>query len=113
MEDVMDTMIEPAAIDARALGYARPVVLAYDNGGVGDKLLTLPAMHALAALFGERLVIACDRFSKAYIYAGLQPCTLVELSPRADGSGLDLFKLADAIDECDLLLCLNTGVHRD
>jgi hypothetical protein len=98
-------------VDQRLGRVEHPVAL-FSNG-LGDALLTLPTVRALAALFPGRLTLLCPGRDKrlCYQFVALRQC--LEL-PRAttpdandgDPRQFDVAAAAAAVDGCDLFLSL-------
>ncbi len=84
----------------------RPVAL-FANG-IGDTILSLPALRALAALFPHRLSLICNRGAYRLCLSEISICGVVEpWKEDADGSReFRLTEVADATSGCDLFLSL-------
>ncbi len=85
----------------------RPVVV-FGNG-IGDHLLNLPALRALAHLFPEKLLLVCRHGAVATFFSDLvvravHETTFERLNAHRE---FDADAVAGAIGECDLLLSLN------
>lgn len=95
-------ILNPDALDAR-----HPVAL-FGNG-LGDHLLNLPALRALAALFPGKLTLICQRSCAEIFFRDLPARRFIETDFKlcAGGKLFDADKIADAVGECDLLLSLN------
>jgi ADP-heptose:LPS heptosyltransferase len=85
----------------------RPVVI-FSNG-IGDHLLNLPALRALAALFAERLTLICQAGAKDTYFSDLPFFRVCEAYMQmADGGRrFDAEDMARNVGTCDLLLSLN------
>ncbi len=88
--------------------YQYPVVL-FGNA-IGDHLLCLPALRALAALFPERLALACMPGALRTTFADvpLHSVCEIEMPGRGGSRVFDARALARKIGKCDLLLSLHT-----
>lgn len=87
--------------------FRQPVVL-FANG-IGDHLLTLPALRALSRLFQGRLTVVCLPYAIDSLFAPLLIKRFVEFaaSDFIDRDFFDADSLADRIGVCDLLISLN------
>lgn len=87
--------------------WQRPVV--FHINGYGDRLLALPAIRALAQIFGRSLRVLCARGDVAMFLSGI-PATTIEIDAQRMEGGwtFDADRVAEAIGECDLFLSLNT-----
>jgi hypothetical protein len=98
---------------ARALEHVRhPAVLSFALGGWGDRLLKLPALQALDALFPGRLVLVGEQSVYERLYNGIhwrRVCSVREADWTKGGDLADVGQLAAEIGDCDLLLSLNSG----
>lgn len=88
----------------------KPAVI-YTNGGIGDHLLTLPALRALTTLFPERLTLICLPNARQMCFPDLGLHAVCEMSMNLSGGNrvFDARALAESIRGCDLLLSLNPG----
>ena len=62
----------------------RPVV--FFSNGHGDRILNLPALRALAAIFAPRLTLICNEGSGSLFFSDLPLGSVVET--RSDGKGI-------------------------
>lgn len=87
----------PSRRDAAALLKSRHPVVVYSDG-IGDTLMSLPALRALSALFPGRLTLVSSDSSRIL----LEP----DLSVRrfVNRRGDDTAAIAEAIGDCDLLM---------
>jgi ADP-heptose:LPS heptosyltransferase len=79
------------------------------SNGIGDHLLNLPALRALAALFPGRLTLLCSTGAGQTFFSRLPLRAVIEADmQRAEGGkSFDAESLARAVVPCDLLLSLN------
>jgi len=89
------------------LWFERPAVI-FGNA-IGDHLLTLPALRALASLFPSRLSLICMPGSRRDFFSGLRLRSVceVEMPGRGRCRVFDSRGVARKIGKCDLLLSLN------
>jgi ADP-heptose:LPS heptosyltransferase len=92
---------------AASLEARRPAVI-FSNG-IGDHLLNLPALRALAALFPGRLTLLCNTGSSQTFFSQLPLRAVIEadMQQAESGKSFDAESLARAVAPCDLLLSLN------
>lgn len=77
------------------------------SNGIGDRLLSLPALRALVSLFGPRLTLLCDRAAAPFFRTELAPSRVVEIDhPPGDRRHFETELVAPAIVGCDLFLSL-------
>lgn len=90
------------------MSKARYPVALFANG-VGDHLLTLPALRALASLFPERLGLICLRGMREVFFSDLPLRVVCEVDPGPPGRAYDenAEEMVEKIGLCDLFLCLN------
>jgi len=84
--------------------------VAFHFNGFGDRLLALPAIRALAAMFPNQLKMICgigDR-STYYLDLPLRDVCEVEYTRTDKGWGFDASLVATIIESCDLLVSFNT-----
>ncbi len=100
----------PALLDAE-----RPVVLFVN--GLGDHLLCLPALRALAHLFEGRMRLVCREGFGELLFGDLPVAGFVEEPFAGDREAIahpfDARALAERISDCDLLLSLNPWHSED
>jgi ADP-heptose:LPS heptosyltransferase len=87
--------------------FQNPAVLYYN--GIGDHLMTLPAVRAFSCALGERMTLACLPIAKE-VFRGVSARRNVYIGPGADcwkGDDFDANKLAKRLQPCDLLVSLN------
>jgi ADP-heptose:LPS heptosyltransferase len=84
----------------------RPVV--FFANGLGDAILNLPALRALATLFHGRLTLVCDRGFHELWFSELPLKTVVESRMCMEDGGRQfcVTVVGDSISECDLFLSL-------
>lgn len=90
------------------LSSSAPV--AFHFNGFGDRLMALPAIRALAAMFPNQLKVICgigDR-STYYLDLPLRDVCEVEYTRTDQGWGFDASLVAATIETCDLLVSFNT-----
>jgi ADP-heptose:LPS heptosyltransferase len=77
--------------------------------GIGDHLLNLPALRALAALFPARLTLVCQRGAKAVFFADVAFRAVFEVDMTWTEKGwlFDADEVARKVTQCDLLISLN------
>jgi ADP-heptose:LPS heptosyltransferase len=86
-----------------------PAVLAFTNFGIGDRLLTLPAMQALTHMLPGQLTVVCDRFAAANMYSALNVRRFVEVEELCDDKiYYNIESLAEKLDGVDFLTVFNT-----
>ncbi|HEV8673606.1 MAG TPA: glycosyltransferase family 9 protein [Methylomirabilota bacterium] len=87
-------------------GAQRPVALFHN--GFGDRLLTLPALRALASLFPHALGLICAPGDRHLFYSDLPLAAVyeVEFVKTPAGWRFDASALAEAVGGCDLFLSL-------
>lgn len=85
---------------------AKNPVLFYHNG-VGDRLLALPTLRAIASLFPGRLKLVCAKGDRELFYSDLDVAGVYEIDIRRGDSEwtFDPAAVAAAVGECDLLVC--------
>ena len=97
-----------ATLDGERVLYAgRPVV--FFINGLGDRILTLPALRALASLFAGRLRLICSPGDRDNFYSDLNLEGVCELCAihTSLGHSFDARSLADRLGVCDILISLN------
>ena len=89
------------------LPFRYPAVI-FGNA-VGDHLLALPALRALAAIFPSRLSLICMPGFKRDFFSGLglRAICEVEMPARGRSRVFDSRRVAERLGPCDLLLSLN------
>lgn len=109
--------IEPSNVSIRRpakLGFRAPV--AFVAGGIGDYLLALPAVNALAGLFPERLSILYQAENRGFLFDDF-PLRRRILLPWVSGTDfpprIDVPSAVRAIGECDLFLSLVPWESKD
>jgi ADP-heptose:LPS heptosyltransferase len=87
--------------------YRHPLVFFAD--GIGDHLMVLPALRALAALFKDRLSVICRPDVAAAAFGGLPVAHVVVDDFSGEGRALhrSAASAANAASRCDLFLSLN------
>jgi ADP-heptose:LPS heptosyltransferase len=86
---------------------------AFIVNGIGDYLMALPAMRALASLFPERLLLLCTPNVREVFFPDLKlaavhhihPLGPISVSGARDRRDFAVAELAAAIGDCDLFLC--------
>lgn len=80
--------------------------------GIGDHLMALPAIRALAEHFGGRMSLLCHGGAAASVFAGLpiRKITSIRFSSIPQGIGFDAAKTARAIGKCDLFVGLTPWI---
>lgn len=94
---------------AQAILAAQEPVLLFFNG-IGDHLISLPAIRALAHLFSGRLRLICHRDAPELFFSDvpLKHCVRISHFWRSAGEvAFDADAVASAVGECDVLLSLN------
>jgi ADP-heptose:LPS heptosyltransferase len=78
--------------------------------GLGDALLSLPAVRGLAQLYPHRLRLVCAPGEGRAIYAGLPLARIQEVALRREGMRwtFDVAAVAEQLGPSDLLISLNT-----
>jgi ADP-heptose:LPS heptosyltransferase len=94
----------------RPLDAERPAVL-FCNA-VGDHLLALPTLRALAATFPERLTLVCRSGARRSFFTDLEVHRVVEVAMAQSGHRrrtwyFDADEVARKLSGCDLFLSLN------
>lgn len=87
--------------------------LALFCNGIGDHILTLPAIRALAEMLGGRLTLACLPGARELFFADLPLAGVCELRTTSVENGVisfDADDLAARVTHCDLLVYLNRAV---
>jgi ADP-heptose:LPS heptosyltransferase len=94
--------------DRVALRNARNPVVIFSNG-IGDHLLNLPALRALAGLFPRRLTLLCNTGARRTFFSDLPLRAVVQADMQQGSAGkvFDAEALAQVLAPCDLLLSLN------
>jgi hypothetical protein len=84
-----------------------PVVVFYN--AIGDHLLTLPALRALAALYPGRLKLVCGKGARERFFSELALHSVFEadMQESATGRTFDAELAARVVMPCDLLISLN------
>jgi ADP-heptose:LPS heptosyltransferase len=79
------------------------------GNAIGDHLLSLPALRALAGLFPSRLSLACMPGSRRNFFSDVRLRSVCEIEMRRRGRGrvFDSRFVAGKIGKCDLFLSLN------
>lgn len=79
------------------------------SNGIGDHLLNLPALRALAALFPQRLTLICQTGARETFFSDLSLSRVCEVDMHVTDGGreFDAEAVASNIGCCDLLLSLN------
>jgi ADP-heptose:LPS heptosyltransferase len=93
------------------LQATHPVVLFVN--GIGDHLLTLPALRALASLFPARLTLVCLPGARETFFSDIPLRALCELHDVSQYDGevaYDPREVATRIGTCDLFVCLNRSL---
>ena len=100
----------------QSLSQAQFPVAIFTNG-IGDTLMSLPALRALASLYPDRLTLLCDRESGPHFYSSLRLGALVPLPTRRNREESQWWKREIDIDavlspgvECDAFFSFNGGV---
>ena len=89
-------------LDAR--DFCHPVV--FFVNGIGDHLLALPAVRALANLFDGRLRVVCAPGMYELFFADLRIADMFPCVIEPGGRTFDAAELANAIGPCDLFVSL-------
>ena len=76
------------------------------SNGKGDRLLSLPALRALVALFGKRLTLLCDCGAASFFRSELELKEIVEITDHGTRREFDVGRATAAVKGCDLLLSL-------
>ncbi|NMO14645.1 hypothetical protein HPC49_14910 [Pyxidicoccus fallax] len=96
----------------RALAARAPVV--FHANAIGDRLLALPAVRALASLFPGRLTVVGPAMDERLYYAGLPLRAFHPFKMRWVGySQFDPGALARQLEGCDLLVSFNSWHSED
>ena len=99
------------AVDAaRAFSAARHPVVLFCNG-LGDHLLTLPALRALCSQTQGQFTLVCKKGMPAWFFSGLHIDRIIEtrLTPHpSSGYTFDARDVAAHVGHCDFLIDLNT-----
>jgi hypothetical protein len=84
--------------------------VAFHFNGLGDRLMALPAIRALSALFPGRLSLVCEKGDYATYYSDLplRAVCEVEFETSSEGWLFDASKVAASLGSCDLLVSFNT-----
>jgi ADP-heptose:LPS heptosyltransferase len=84
----------------------QPAALFYN--GIGDHLLALPTLRALAHLFPGRLQLILDRNAPLFLFEELNSARLVEVTFVRNGHlrYFDAVSVAGSVEPCDLLISL-------
>jgi ADP-heptose:LPS heptosyltransferase len=79
------------------------------GNALGDHLLALPALRALASLFPSRLALICMPGFRRVFFSDLRLRSVCEVEMRRRGRGrvFDAAAVAKRIGKCDLFLSLN------
>ncbi len=95
------------------LAAVNPVVFHFN--GLGDRLMALPALRALACLFAGRLALIGGAGDRVRFYADVPLREAHEVfCPVVDGGRrFDAAELAGKVGACDLLISLNTWPSPD
>lgn len=89
---------------SRLLEAKNPV--AFFANGIGDHILNLPAIRALAALYPHRLTLVCEHRSGELFFKGLPFRQILETKVWVEGGWQFEVEIVEAIKECDLFLSL-------
>ncbi len=103
-----------AATGVQAGDFHSPVVIL--GGGVGDYLLALPALRAIASVFPGRLVLLCASSTLDFLFADISLRRRVPyklLSYRVSPARFDIPSAARDIGDCDLFLSLLPWESKD
>jgi ADP-heptose:LPS heptosyltransferase len=87
--------------------FQNPAVLYFN--GIGDHLMTLPAIRAFSGAFGGRITLVCLPIAKE-VFRGVGARRSIYIGPGTDcwkGNDIDANKLAEQLQPCDLLVSLN------
>ena len=89
--------------------FFRPVV--FFKNGIGDSILTLPALRALAALFAKKLTLVCDREIYRVLLSDIPASCMVPLELLDEGTpnpprDFDAVTLSPKLAGCDLFISL-------
>jgi hypothetical protein len=89
------------------LSSSAPVVFHFN--GFGDRLMGLPAIRALAAIFPNQLKVICGQGDRStyYLDLPLRDVCEVEYTRTDKGWGFDVPLVATTIESCDLFVSLN------
>lgn len=87
---------------------ARAPAVIFVNG-IGDHLLALPAMRALAQLFPNRLTLVCER-GRPTLFSGIcfRDALELNITTGPDLRSFDPGTVVSMLPGCDLLISLNT-----
>ncbi|MCP3102951.1 hypothetical protein LZ198_29140 [Myxococcus sp. K15C18031901] len=100
------------ALRQRALAAEAPVV--FHVNAIGDRLLALPAVRALASLFPQRLTVVGATGDERLFYADLPLRAFHVLPFRWVGHRqFDARDLARRLPDCDALFCFNSWHSED
>jgi ADP-heptose:LPS heptosyltransferase len=99
---------QPPAVDPR--GCRHPVVVFLN--AIGDSILALPALRALASLFPGQVTLVCDDHPYRFIFRELALRSTVCVRDRAVTS-FPWEAVAAQIPECDLMISLATWQSAD
>lgn len=87
--------------------FQNPAVLYYN--GIGDHLMTLPAVRAFSGAFDGRMTLVCLPIAKE-VFRGVDARRSIYIGPGTDcwkEDDFDADKLAVRLQPCDLLVSLN------
>jgi ADP-heptose:LPS heptosyltransferase len=86
--------------------FQNPV--AFFLNGIGDTILSLPALRALSQLFDQRLTLICAQGAYELCYSELPLRDVVPIESRFQGTEclFDVGSISKKIDKCDLFLSL-------
>ena len=87
--------------------FQNPAVLYYN--GIGDHLMTLPAVRAFSGALGGRMTLVCLPIASE-VFRGVGARRSLYIGPGTDcwkGGDFDARKLAQRLQPCDLLVSLN------
>ncbi|NLR68663.1 glycosyltransferase family 9 protein [Chitinophaga varians] len=98
----------------------RSVCILYDCGNEGDELgnilsthfLIGPVLKALQAMFGDEMIFVGRKAIAEVIFSPVRFKKIVEMGVRIDSGvrRVDLQGILKEIQECDLIICLNTWI---
>lgn len=102
-------MISPSALARRPLMDAQHPVVFFANG-IGDTILSLPALRALAELFPRRMTLVCDKPVFAFLSNELAFRRVVDTKMERNVPDwtreFHVPGVADEIGKCDLFISL-------
>ncbi|MBI5246500.1 MAG: hypothetical protein HY923_04920 [Elusimicrobia bacterium] len=99
---------------ARLLATKRPAIFFYN--GIGDHLLALPALRALARAFAGRLTLLGAACAPLFLYSELPVKRIIQLQRRGKKVDFDDQAARQELGRCDLFISLSpwmtSSLHR-